>query len=142
MPEPRVNLLNISREEFKRGYMDALLWLINQKSLDECNSYYMIRFPDYSNLLEENINLTCLNMSCTSIYHYWYCINTFNGKDNLLYNYEDIITQVRDYLDYPEMRTNELNHLKYCFREIVELVADDFKRYVINFRPHELNVYI
>ena len=137
MPEPNINLFNISRNEFRIGFMNALIRLIEENSMDRIKNYYMIRLPEYSN---ENVpNLSDLNMECTSIYHYWYLANSFYVDENtgsyedLLYNYEDIANQVRDYIDYPETRTIQLDvkKLKYNYREIVKLIMDDFQFFVL-----------
>lgn len=139
MPEPNINLFNISRNEFKNGFINALLRLMEEHSMNARKNYYMIRCPEYSNLSYENINLSRLNMECTSIYHYWYLVNSFNGDDELLYNYEEIDSQVRDYIDYPEIRTLKLKRLKYDYREIVKLVMNDFNTFVIQIFPHQIS---
>lgn len=141
MPEPNINLLNISREEFKIGFINAMNRLIWENSSNPIKHYHLIRFPDYENMLSyENINLSTLNMKCTSMYQYWYRINTYNGSDEMIYNYDDIVTQVRDYLNYPEIRTIKLKYLKYSFREIVKLIVDNFNFIVVKFSPHQLNL--
>lgn len=141
MPEPNINLLNISREEFKVGFMNVLVDLAVNNSRNSLKNYHLIRFPHYSNLENcSDVTLVKLNMKCSSIYDYWHRANIFSGTTDLLYNYGDIITQIRDYYDYPETRlpSLQLNYLKYSFREIVDLVMEDFKFSVIQFSPPEL----
>lgn len=148
MPEPIINLFNISRNEFRNGFITALIRLIEENSNNPVKNYYMIRLPEYSNqgIPNENIhNLTDLNMECTSVYHYWYLVNSSIVDENtgsyedLLYNYEEIATQVRDYIDYPEIRTIRLNvkRLKYDYREIVKLIMNDFKFYILQLHRDE-----
>jgi hypothetical protein len=81
-------------------------------------------------------------MKCTSLYDYWCRINEFEDRDDLLYNYQSIVTEIRDYLDYPEIRTMNLTYIEYSFKEIVELIIDHFKMSVIKYSPHAINVNV
>lgn len=139
MPDPCVNLLNIPEAEFKREFMGVLIDLIVNNQNNSKSIYYIIRIPEYTDYPSMFTSLSDLNISCSSLYEYWFHVNTFNGRTNVLYNYQEIITQVRDYLDYPEIRTKEYKSIEYSFNEIINLVIDNFKFYTIKFVPEEFD---
>jgi hypothetical protein len=139
MPEPTINLLNISKEQFKQGFMDVLNQHISLHSNNPSRKYHLIRYPDYVNL--ENMihtNLDKFNMNCTSIYSYWKHVNDFDGND-LLFNYQHIIDIILDYLECPEARLIEnLDSIKYSFSQIIQLCMSHFTYFIIQYSPHQL----
>jgi hypothetical protein len=145
MPESTVNLLYISEEEFKVGFMNMMQQLRVKNFENSHENYFLIRFPQCCNINSlnfANLSLDKLNMKCTSLYDYWCRINDFEDRDDLLYNYQNIVTEIRDYLDYPEIRTMNLIYIEYSFKEIVELIIDRFKMSVIKYSPHAINVNV
>lgn len=141
MPNPNINLLNVSAEEFEEQFMSVLFQLMRNNDNKPKMNYYLIRCPETSNLHSiPNLNIADLNMKCSSIYEYWWYLNMYSERIKLMYNYQDIITQVRDYLDYPEIRTATHEYIKYSYREIIDLVMAEFKFNVIQIPPQDANV--
>lgn len=139
MPEPRINLLNISEENFKQGFMNSLNQFIDIHSEKPLRKYHLIRYPHYISLENmTHVNLERYNMDCTCIYSYWKHVNDLDGND-LLFDYQYIMDIILDYVENPETRIIEhLDHIKYSFSQIVELCMSHFTYFILQYCPHQL----
>ena len=112
MPEPNINLLKIDKNDFH----DLFYLILNDLS----NIIYNIsnEFMTFSIIREIpnlNLDIEIYNYSTTNIYNY------FNNFDEF-YNYDWIISLIKN--------NNNCDELKYSMIQIVNLVMQEFLKYV------------
>jgi hypothetical protein len=120
MPEPNIDLLKINSDFFEELFYKILIYLIDKNKSN--NLYYYQISENYLRYLDTNQNYSCCAKSMYEYFDNYYC---------KFYNYEWIITRIKDYGNYPENYNFMCSYdeLKYNMRYIVEFIIYEFEKY-------------
>jgi hypothetical protein len=134
MPEPNVNLLYISEDDFDDLFFSVLQQLIEDINYNNNNFKYNFSIIRTIPNLDLNSQLRRYNYVASSIYDY------FDVFYDDFYDYNWIISLIKKCEAYPRDFTNrynlygkriKFNKLEYSMIQIIHLVMSEFNRYMM-----------
>lgn len=132
MPEPNINLLNISEESFDDLFYYVLGNLINLNKNTTNYTFYIV--SPIRNLDLNNSRLQMYNHETTNMYDYY---DTFYDE---FYDYKWIIGLIMQCKAYPQDYVNgysltgkklKFDNLNYDMHQIIELVLYEFSKHML-----------
>jgi hypothetical protein len=126
MPEPNVDLLNISPDEFDNLFYNILEELIKKNDTSPIIYNFTI-LGTIPNLDFDTSDLCKYNSRAKNMYEY------FDKFYEDFYDYEWIISLMKYCEAYPQDYNQIYNKLKYSMILIIELIIEEFSAYTFKF---------